>query len=146
MADIAARAYAHMAPWSAAQIEATLAQPQAMLTTTDHAYVLGLVIADQAEILALATDPAFQRRGQATRALLSFHDAARRRGAGEVFLEVAAANDGARAFYAGQGYAETGLRKGYYRQTDGRHDDAVIMSRALPSRHRHKGGDAVKTG
>ena len=146
LADLSARAYRHMRPWTTAQFAETLARPHALLTTSDHAFVLGLVIADQAEILALAADPGFQRRGEAARALDGFHDAAQARGAREVFLEVAAANTGARAFYAARGYAETGLRRGYYPRPDGRRDDAVIMSRALPQGDADHCGGAAETG
>ncbi|MBY6115131.1 ribosomal protein S18-alanine N-acetyltransferase [Mameliella alba] len=131
LAEIAARAYRHMTPWTAAQFQATLSRPHALLTTCEHAFVLGTVIVDEAEILALAADPAFQRQGQASRALDSFHRQARAGGATRVFLEVAARNAPARAFYARHGYAETGLRKGYYARPDGPADDAVIMARTL---------------
>lgn len=132
LAALTARAYRHMAPWSAAQLADTLARPHALLAATDHACVLGTVVADEAEILALAADPDHQRRGEASRALDKFHAAAQARGATRVFLEVAAANAPARAFYSARGYAEAGRRRGYYARPDGTRDDAVIMSRALP--------------
>ncbi|MGP6086934.1 GNAT family N-acetyltransferase [Antarctobacter jejuensis] len=130
--DIAARAYRHMTPWRADQIAATLRQPTALLSTSDHAFVLGQVIADEAEILALACDPDFQRQGEAARALDRFHTAAAQREATRVFLEVAARNAPARAFYEARGYTRAGLRKGYYPRPDGTRDDALIMTRALP--------------
>lgn len=121
-----------MTPWRADQIAATLQQPTALLGASQHAFVLGQVIADEAEILALACDPDFQRRGEAARAINRFHAAAADRQAVRVFLEVAAKNSAARAFYAAQGYTPAGRRKGYYPQPDGPRDDAVIMTRALP--------------
>ncbi|WP_323766540.1 GNAT family N-acetyltransferase [Antarctobacter sp.] len=126
------RAYRHLTPWSAAQFEQTLSGRFSLLTSSDHAFVLGQIIADEAEILALAADPDRQRTGEATRALTAFHTQAAARGAIRVFLEVAAANTPARAFYTRHGYAEVGLRPGYYPQPDGTRDDAVIMSRTLP--------------
>ncbi|WP_305971261.1 MULTISPECIES: GNAT family N-acetyltransferase [unclassified Mameliella] len=132
LAALAARAYRHMKPWTAAQFAETLARPHALLASTEHAFVLGTVIVDEAEILALAADPDHQRRGAASRALRLFHAQAVERGARRIFLEVASANAPARAFYARHGYGETGLRQGYYPRPDGPPDDAVVMSRALP--------------
>jgi ribosomal protein S18 acetylase RimI-like enzyme len=103
-------------------------------------------ITDAAEILALAADPRFQRTGEAARALARFHTAVEGRGAAQVFLEVAAANTGARAFYAAQGYAETGLRRNYYARPAGGRDDAVVMTRALPLRQPPDRSGAAKTG
>lgn len=132
LAALAARAYRHMTPWRAEQFAETLARPHALLSCTDHAFVLGTVVADEAEILSLAADPDHQRTGEASRALAAFHVSARDRGADRVFLEVAAANAPARAFYAARGYDEAGLRSGYYARPVGTRDDAVIMTRALP--------------
>lgn len=131
LAALSARAYRHMAPWSAQAFADTLARPHALLTATDHAFVLGLVVAGEAEILALAVDPDHQRQGLATATLSRFHAEAAARDATRVLLEVAAANAPARAFYARQGYRETGLRRGYYRRPDEPPDDAVIMDRPL---------------
>jgi ribosomal-protein-alanine N-acetyltransferase len=50
-----------------------------------------------------------------------------RRGAGEMFLEVSARNDAARALYAGLGATEAGLRRRYY--PDG--SDALVLRLAL---------------
>lgn len=131
LAEISARAYKDMAPWSAKDFADTLARPIACLTHTAHAFVFGQIVADEAEILALATDPAHQRGGEAAKALALFHDEALARGAATCFLEVAAGNAAALAFYAKHGYRETGLRRGYYKQADGSTQDAVLMARAL---------------
>ena len=119
LAALAARAYTHMAPWSAQAFADTLARPQALLTTVEHAFVLGLVVADEAEILALAADPTHQRKGLASRALGAFHTQAAARGARRVFLDVAEHNTPARAFYTRHGYEPAGRRKGYYRLARG---------------------------
>lgn len=131
MAKIAARAYRHMRPWSAEDFASTLSRPIALLSQTDHAFVLGQVIVDEAEILAVACDPDHQRNGEAAEALARFHRSAAERGAQTVFLEVAAENVPAISFYAKHGYAQTGRRKAYYRQPDGTAQDALLMSRAL---------------
>lgn len=132
LAALSARAYRHMTPWSAQAFADTLARPHALLTTTAHAFVLGLVVADEAEILALAADPDHQRRGLATAALNRFHAEAGAKGATRVLLEVAAANTAARAFYTQSGYREIGQRRGYYRRPGHAPDDAMLMDRPLP--------------
>ncbi len=140
LAALSKRAYRHMTPWSAESFAQTLAMPHSLLVTekaaaeTGHldGFVLGQVIAGEAEILALACDPDVQRSGVASRALARFHAAAVACDAERVFLEAAAGNAPARAFYEHHGYAQVGTRRGYYGQPDGSRDDALILSRALP--------------
>ncbi|CUH75410.1 ribosomal protein S18-alanine N-acetyltransferase [Tropicibacter naphthalenivorans] len=132
LADISARAYVYLHPWSAGDFADTLARPIALLTTTTHAFVLGQVIVDEAEILALATDPDAQGRGEGRRVLTQFERDAQKRGAASVFLEVAAQNAPARALYTACGYRQTGLRKDYYNSPLGGRDDAILMSKTLP--------------
>ena len=131
LAALAARAYRHTQPWSEADFASTLAHPTALLTYSEGAFVLGRVIADEAEILALASDPEGQRQGRGRAVLAAFEQDARARGAVSVFLEVAAENAPARGLYAACGYVETGRRKGYYRRADGCCDDALLMTKAL---------------
>ncbi|WP_353474983.1 ribosomal protein S18-alanine N-acetyltransferase [Salipiger sp. H15] len=131
LAAIAARAYVHMEPWSARAFEGTLAQPSSLLVSAQGGFVLGRVVLDEAEILALATDPAQQRRGVGRALLAMFEAEAAARGAAQVFLEVAAANQPAIGFYEACGYTTSGRRKGYYRHADGSRDDALLMCRAL---------------
>lgn len=132
MAALCARAYTHSRPWAAHDFADSLDSPHALVAATGHAFVFGLVVAGEAEILALAADPDVQRKGEASRALALFHALAVARGAESAFLEVAARNAPARAFYEAKGYGVSGLRKGYYHLADGGTDDAVIMSRVLP--------------
>ncbi|EEX16022.1 ribosomal-protein-alanine acetyltransferase [Citreicella sp. SE45] len=131
LAAIAARAYRHMSPWSEADFASTLDQPATLLCAAEGAFVLGRVVVDEAEILALATDPGRQRSGAGRAVLARFETQARARGAVSVFLEVAAENTPATGFYTACGYRMTGLRKGYYKRPDGSRDDALLMSKAL---------------
>ena len=55
---------------------------------------------------------------------------ARDAGAVTLYLEVRASNSAGRALYARHGFAEIGIRKGYYPGHDGR-EDAVTMERKL---------------
>lgn len=72
------------------------------------------------EILNVAVEPEFRRRGVARR-LLELELAQR---ASVYFLEVRPSNIGARKLYEKLGFREEGRRKGYYRQPP---EDAIVM-------------------
>ncbi len=65
---------------------------------------------DEAEILNLAVDPAFRRRGVASALLNRVCEHAQ----GTIFLEVAEPNSPAIALYRKHGWEDAGLRVGYY--------------------------------
>lgn len=129
-AALFAAAYRHQAPWDSAAIAATLATKGARLFASPGGVLIARILGDEAEILALATDPAQQRSGVATALLAQFHEAAAQAGARTAFLEVAERNAPARALYARAGYAEIGRRPGYYRLPDGARDAAIVLQRA----------------
>jgi ribosomal-protein-alanine N-acetyltransferase len=85
-----------------------------------------MVVADTAEILTVGVVPGARRQGIGSRLLHALLAEAERRGAREAFLEVRVDNDGARSLYASEGFAEVGLRRGYY---DSGRADAVVMKR-----------------
>jgi ribosomal-protein-alanine N-acetyltransferase len=132
LSDLHTSAFARQRPWTAAEFAALLDSPTVFLVQCDHAFALGRVIVDEAELLTLATAPSHQRQGLGARMLAQFHATAQSRGATRAFLEVAADNAPAIALYLGVGYAQDGLRPGYYHLRDGQTQDAVVMSRALP--------------
>ncbi|MBN9620025.1 MAG: ribosomal protein S18-alanine N-acetyltransferase [Actinobacteria bacterium] len=88
-----------------------------------------MVIGETAEILTVGVVPTARRAGHARVLLADLLAEAVRRGATEVFLEVRVDNDAARALYVSEGFAEVGLRRGYY---DGGRVDAVTMGKTLP--------------
>jgi ribosomal-protein-alanine N-acetyltransferase len=115
--------------WQAAEFAALLDSPHVFAMGEPRAFALGRVIADEAELLTLATDPASRRQGRARACLAAFEHEARRRGAERAFLEVAASNGAAVALYLSEGYAQSARRKAYYRLEDGRRDDALVLSK-----------------
>ena len=119
-------------PWTEAEFTDLLSRSGVFLLTNPGGFVLGRVVADEAELLTLAVDPAARRQGHGHNLLTAFEDAAARCGAGAAFLEVASANAPARALYARRGWVEAGLRRGYYREPGGKADDALILTRRLP--------------
>lgn len=84
--------------------------------------------AEQADIQTIAVDDTHRRLGIGTLLVQQLLDAARARGAREVFLEVRADNPAARTLYERHGFAEVAVRPRYY-QPDG--VDAVVMRAAI---------------
>jgi ribosomal-protein-alanine acetyltransferase len=81
-----------------------------------------------ADILTVGVLPAARRRGIARRLVAALLDEAVRRGATEAFLEVRVDNHPARELYRSEGFAEIGVRQGYY---DAGRIDAVTMRKEL---------------
>ena len=99
--------------------------------TALQAFILSSVMADEAEILTLATDPAAQRQGHARALLKHLIDDLRRRQIHSLFLEVAVDNPAAIALYLGLGFRQVGKRPSYYSRKDGPLVDALILSLAI---------------
>ena len=118
-------------PWSADAFAAAIAAPGAMLLTRPDGFLLGRVVADEAELLTLAVAPDARRRGVARSLCAEFAQQARLRGAMEAFLEVGSDNAAARALYSGCGWREVGVRRGYY--ADG--VDALTLRLAVSGPH-----------
>jgi [ribosomal protein S18]-alanine N-acetyltransferase len=133
LALVHAATFTYPPPWSEAAFASALADPAVILLTAPdaRAFLLGRQVADEAEILTLATHPDVRRRGHARALVLRFLDAARDRGVTAVHLEVAEDNAAARALYAACGFFEAGRRPGYYRDASGRPVAALLLSRPL---------------
>lgn len=96
-----------------------------------QAFVLSAIMADEAEILTIATDPAAQRQGHARALLQRLIDDLRKRQTRSLFLEVAVDNPAAIALYLGLGFRQVGRRPSYYSRKDGPLVDALILSLAI---------------
>lgn len=118
-------------PWSAAEFSELIESRFVFLETVPGGFVLGRVIADEAELLTVAVDPATRRQGLGAQLLTAFATRAAERGAVTAFLEVAADNAAARALYARGGWQESGHRRGYYHTPEGRSVDALILTLPL---------------
>lgn len=131
LAAIHAACFSHPRPWTADEIALVLASPLAFVLTAPGGFLLGRVVADEAEVLTLAVLPDHRRRGVGARLVQGFLTDARQRGARTAFLEVAARNDTAIRLYLAAGFSLAGRRNGYYRTADGQPDDALVLSCAL---------------
>lgn len=126
-----ARACFGASAWSRAQWEAF--PPQRLLVAEAPAqvcagYVAMQWVADEAEVESLAVLADFRRQGLGHALLAAGLDAARRAGAGHVFLEVRESNTAAQAFYQRCGFGLAGRRSGYYHQPE---EAAIVMRSPL---------------
>ena len=82
----------------------------------------------QADVVTLAVNPARWGQGTGTALLTALIDEAEKRGYQEVLLEVLKDNPRARRLYLRHGFAEIGIRRGYYQPSG---VDAVVMRKGL---------------
>lgn len=111
-------------PWSAEQFRSELAGvpetrwyavAEAGDAVVGYAGLRGPAFAgDPADVMTIAVAPARQRGGVGTLLMTALEAEARRRGAGELLLEVRADNEPALAFYARHGFERIALRRKYY--------------------------------
>jgi ribosomal-protein-alanine N-acetyltransferase len=87
-------------------------------------------VADEAELLLLAVDPACRRRGIASALLRAVIAEAQAGGIADLHLEVRAGNEAVN-LYVAQGFAKVGERRGYYRGKTGQVFDAHTYRRAV---------------
>lgn len=127
LAALHARCFTAPPPWSVASFDATRSAPGAFLLGDATGFLLGRVIAGEAELLTLAVAPEARRHGLGRALCDGFAARARDLGATEAFLEVASDNAAARALYAAAGWREAGRRPRYY----GPARDALILRHPL---------------
>ena len=82
------------------------------------------------EILLIAVNPPFRRKGLGARLIASLAADARQRGAERLFLEMRE-NNPARTLYEAQGFVPIGRRKNYYSLGDGARMDAITFGLEL---------------
>jgi ribosomal-protein-alanine N-acetyltransferase len=126
-----AKAFDDTRGWSADEIANLLAHPTTFVSGDADSFAMVRVVADEAEVLTIATDPAVRRQGHARKALSAAHARAKAMGAIAIFLEVAEDNVAARALYASFGYTQVGQRRGYYKRAHGPAVAAFVLRRGL---------------
>jgi [ribosomal protein S18]-alanine N-acetyltransferase len=119
--------------WSRQMLEGELAeQPRSRyyLVAEDDGRVTGyaglLVAGTQADVLTIAVVADRWGRGTGSALLEALLAQAARQGCTEVFLEVRTDNMRAQRLYRRYGFAEVGIRKGYYQPSGA---DALVMRR-----------------
>lgn len=77
-------------------------------------FLVGTLIADQAEIDTICVDPSNRRRGVASVLLHQLHRIAESEGVASIFLDVRTSNVAAKTLYRSFGYLPVGTRRRYY--------------------------------
>jgi len=116
------------APWPAGDFATLLASPGVMGWRNGDAFILVRAVADEAEILTLAVNPAQRRQGLASQLITQAFIWLAVMKVTRIFLEVAADNAAALGLYKHAGFSVCGQRKGYYGKGT---IDAVVMRRDL---------------
>lgn len=121
--------------WTRGQCLGVMAMPGVRLTLAsidDRPVGFALVrnVMDEAELLLLAVDPAYRRRGIAGSLLRAVIAEAQMSGIADMHLEVRANNDAVR-LYAAHGFIKVGERRGYYRGRAGQTFDAHTYRRPV---------------
>jgi ribosomal-protein-alanine N-acetyltransferase len=116
-------------PWGQKDIFSYICSEDGMcFTALDNGevigYIIGRKISPEAEIYRIAVREDRRQRGVGYRLLSYGLKTERGSGVETVFLEVRSRNTAARALYKAYGFAEAGVRKGYYKNPT---DDAIIM-------------------
>lgn len=126
------------AHWSQAQYDAILNAPHAterlVLIADDESGPSGFLVArsatDEWEIENVVVAESARRRGLGRKLVETLLDAARRRGARALFLEVRESNFAACALYGSCGFKQSGRRIGYYSCPT---EDAILYALAFSS-------------
>ena len=120
--------------WTMAQCAGLLPMPGVWLTLArdgDKAvgFALARLVADEAELLLLAVEPAGQRHGTGRILLEHFEDEAAARGASRLHLEVREGNH-ALSLYEQAGFRLVGRRRDYYSGQNGNRYDALTLAKS----------------
>jgi [ribosomal protein S18]-alanine N-acetyltransferase len=91
------------------------------------AYLMAMRGVGEMHLLNVTVAPPWQRRGLAQQLLAALEQACRAEQLPLLWLEVRASNRRARDIYRLRGFAEVGLRRGYYPALGGQREDAVVM-------------------
>ena len=127
---------AHQNPWSLDLIQDCFSSDYFILGIYREHKLMGYLIAqmmlDEASLLNICVDPAYQRQGCGRLLLENFVVAMQDRGVTQCFLEVRASNHCAQKLYTQFGFESAGLRKNYYRVPHtSQREDAVLMTASL---------------
>ncbi|MDY3781871.1 MAG: ribosomal protein S18-alanine N-acetyltransferase [Candidatus Faecousia sp.] len=118
-------------PWSEKSILSELENPlSCWLVAMDGERLAGYVgsqtVLGETDMMNLAVDPDYRRKGLGKELILSLIEALRQRGSRCLTLEVRDSNAPARALYEGLTFQEIGRRRNYYRNP---REDALIYKK-----------------
>jgi ribosomal-protein-alanine N-acetyltransferase len=125
-----ARCYGH--PWSRGNfIDSLAAGYLAQVLESAEQGLVGYFVAmpgaDELHLLNLTVMPERQGCGHGRRMLDALESFCRQQRWPMLWLEVRAGNQRALSLYRRRGFAEVGVRRGYYPASTGRREDAIVM-------------------
>ena len=120
-------------PWSLNAITGEVSNPLSMwIVALEDDRVVGYIgsqsVIDQADVMNIAVDPDYRRRGIAEALIQRLVNGLQERGVTGLLLEVRVSNDPARSLYEKLGFVVVGRRPGYYTKPK---EDALIMRKEL---------------
>lgn len=118
-------------PWSEKSIASELENPLSLwLVAEENGQVWGYVgsqtVLDESDMMNVAVDPGFRRRGIARALIETLIAELSKMGSRCLRLEVRVSNENARALYERMGFRQLGLRKNYYHNPK---EDALILGK-----------------
>lgn len=116
-------------PWPEAAIESELNNPLSLwLVAEENGTVVGYVgsqtVLGEADIMNVAVDPGFRRRGVARALLTQLQQRLAAQQVHSLTLEVRVSNASAISLYSGLGFVQVGRRPNYYHKPK---EDALIL-------------------
>ena len=120
-------------PWPRSAFLGELQLPFASLRVAERrdellGFIDWWVVGEELHLLVLAVAEARRRQRIASLLVRDAENAAHRRGATHALLEVRPGNVAAHSFYQGLGYAQVGVKRGYYSDTA---EDALMWMKLL---------------
>lgn len=116
--------------WSERGILDTLKNEQTVCLTAEKAgrllgYMFAYTAADEADVARIAVVKESRKQKVGSELMKAFKQIGKARGIRRVLLDVRRSNNTARTFYVKQGFAEDGVRPGFYENPE---EDAILMS------------------
>lgn len=122
-------------PWSVGNFRDCLRSGYSMWVLEADRRIIGYAVlsvqADEAHLLNICIDPAWQSRGLGRRLLRDVRQAAQAQGAQRIFLEVRPSNRHAVKLYQDEGFNEIGRRPRYYPAANNGREDGLVMAMEL---------------
>ena len=121
-------------PWTLGNFRDSLRSGYSCWLVREGAQLIGYAVlmlaAEEAHLLNLSIAPRAQRRGYGRGLLGNLVGVARAHGAKVLYLEVRPSNGVGQRLYAGHGFKQIGVRRGYYPAPRGR-EDALVLAMDL---------------
>ena len=122
-------------PWSVGNFRDCLHSGYSMWVLETDRCIIGYAVlsvqADEAHLLNICIDSAWQSRGLGRRLLRDVRHAAQAQGAQRIFLEVRFSNTHAVCLYQDEGFNEIGRRPRYYPAANHGREDGLVMAMEL---------------